>query len=129
MLDAADKYQAGSEEWALRLANELNYTVRSGLVFGIKPLIPIVEQAIDHSPWKVWPEGNPAGSIDRFFLLATGRDYEHIYSLITVCGCDDHLARKLAAAREVDPLDELRQAWTDASAEERATFRREATDL
>jgi hypothetical protein len=102
MLGPADEYPAGSAEWALRLANELNYTVRNAGDFGVEPIIPLVAQAINHSPWKVWPEGNPAGDIDHFFLYATGRDFQQIYILIKGYVRDDDLARRLAAAKGKD---------------------------
>src|SRR6516164_6117375 len=82
MLGPADEWPAGSAEWALRLANELNYTVRNASNFGVEPIIPLVVLAIDHSPWKVWPKP-PAGSIDRFFFQATGHNYQQIYALIS----------------------------------------------
>jgi hypothetical protein len=102
MLGPADECPAGSAEWALRLANELNYTVRNAGDFGVEPIIPLVAQAVDHSPWKVWPEDDPAGDIDHFFLYATGRDYRQIYTLIREYVRDDLLARRLAAAKGKD---------------------------
>jgi hypothetical protein len=102
MLGPASDCATGSTEWALRLANELNYTVRNAAEFGVEPIIPLVTQAIDHSPWKVWPEGKPAGSIDGFFLYATGRTYRQIHTLISEYIRDDALARRLAGAKGKD---------------------------
>jgi hypothetical protein len=113
MLGPADECLAGSAEWALRLANELNYTVRNAGDFGVEPIIPLVAQAVDHSPWKVWPEGNPAGNIDQFFLYATGRDYRQIHTLISEYIRDDALARRLAAAKGKDESEIGQGARTD----------------
>jgi hypothetical protein len=113
MLGPADECPAGSAEWALRLANELNYTVRNAGDFGVEPIIPLVAQAVDHSPWKVWPEGDPAGDIDHFFLYATGRDYRQIYTLIREYVRDDLLARRLAAAKGKDESEIGQGARTD----------------
>jgi hypothetical protein len=127
MLDGADNYPAGSAEWALRLANELNYTVRNVVDFGVTPVIPLVKEVVDHSPWKVWPEGNPAGDIDRFFLYATGYDYQSLHTMIKSYIRDEGLARRLAAAGPT-PLQLLHQVWECTSMEDRAAFLREIKD-
>jgi hypothetical protein len=102
ILGPAEDWPTGSVEWALRLANKLNYTIKNASEFGVEPIIPLVIQAVDHKPWKVWPENEPAGSIDRFFFYATGRDYQQIHTLISGYIRDDALARRLAAAKGKD---------------------------
>ena len=113
MLGPADEWPAGSKEWALTLANQLRYTVKNASDFGVEPIIPLVVQAIDHSPWKVWPEDKSAGSIDRFFQYATGHDYRQIHTLISGYIRDDALARRLAAARGKDESKIGQGARTD----------------
>lgn len=125
MLGPADECPTGSAEWALRLANELNYTVRNAGDFGVEPIIPLVAQAVDHSPWKVWPEGDPAGDIDHFFLYATGRDYRQIYVLISEYVRDEPLARRLAAAKGKDESEIGQGARTDL---EHPAQRRKSSD-
>lgn len=100
MLGPASSHPVGSKKWAECLGNELEYRVERAEKNGVENLIPLINLAITAKtpPWEVWPEP-PCGTVDDYFFLCTGLNYNQLLTLITVYKKDHKLARSLDVAR------------------------------
>jgi hypothetical protein len=110
------EFPSGSPKWIERVA--------ATLVFGFEPNIynntarPLVEKvtylvASRPEPWKIWPEHRPAGSIDAFFRLVIGCDWDTVLQLIAVFDTEKaEQLRKLAASPEGDHQLRDGDRWT-----------------
>ena len=84
MPTATSKLEVGSPEWIDNMTGRIQMAYDQAERYGVDKLVTAIRELIEvvPEPWEYFPEVNPVGDVEGFFLLVTGHTWSDIKPLV-----------------------------------------------